>query len=172
MEVLVPLDRSTVSEAVLPTVASLCALGAEITLITVVQESEVHATWRKAPASAAGNALRDSEPVFGAAKGAIKGVQAPELVEDVVQAAERVRAQANDYLARIAWRYFGGKAKTVVIFDDDVAAELISYARDHHFHLVAMGTHGRTGVAQTLLGSVAARLVSEGVTPVLLVRPK
>ncbi len=40
----------------------------------------------------------------------------------------------------------------------------------HAFDLIVMGTHGRTGVAHLLLGSVAERLVRTAPCPVLTVR--
>ena len=40
-----------------------------------------------------------------------------------------------------------------------------------HVDLVVMCTHGRTGLAQALIGSVAAELLSRSPVPVLLIGP-
>ncbi|QLD89595.1 universal stress protein [Natronomonas salina] len=47
---------------------------------------------------------------------------------------------------------------------------ILSYADDHGVDLVAMGTHGRTGVRRYVLGSVAERVVRLADVPVLTVR--
>jgi len=43
-------------------------------------------------------------------------------------------------------------------------------AEEHGFDLIVMGTHGRTGMAHLLLGSVAEKIVREAPCPVLTVR--
>jgi nucleotide-binding universal stress UspA family protein len=49
-------------------------------------------------------------------------------------------------------------------------ATILSQAKEGRFDLIAMGTHGRTGVAHLLLGSVAERVVRTAPCPVLTVR--
>ncbi|MCA9119598.1 MAG: universal stress protein [Planctomycetaceae bacterium] len=48
--------------------------------------------------------------------------------------------------------------------------EICSYARKHSVDLLVLGTHGRTGLSQMLLGSVAERVVRVSPCPVLTVR--
>lgn len=50
------------------------------------------------------------------------------------------------------------------------AAEIVDFAKREGCDLVVMGTHGRTGVARFLLGSVAARVVQTAECAVLTVR--
>jgi nucleotide-binding universal stress UspA family protein len=50
------------------------------------------------------------------------------------------------------------------------AAEISAYASQHDFDLIVMGTHGRTGIAHAVLGSVAERVVRAAPCPVLTVR--
>jgi nucleotide-binding universal stress UspA family protein len=50
--------------------------------------------------------------------------------------------------------------------------ELIRYAREQDIDLIVMGTHGRSGLAHVLLGSVAERVVRKAPCPVLTVRPE
>jgi universal stress protein A len=49
------------------------------------------------------------------------------------------------------------------------AAEIVGYAGRSHIDLIVLGTHGRTGVTWTLLGSVAERVVRTAPCPVLTV---
>lgn len=48
--------------------------------------------------------------------------------------------------------------------------EILGYARGHEIDLIIMGTHGRTGLARSLLGSVAEKIVRAAVCPVLTVK--
>jgi nucleotide-binding universal stress UspA family protein len=49
------------------------------------------------------------------------------------------------------------------------ASSIVDYARERQIDLIVMGTHGRTGVAHLLLGSVAERVVRTADCPVLTV---
>lgn len=48
--------------------------------------------------------------------------------------------------------------------------EIVRYAEDKKVDLIVMGTHGRSGIAQALLGSVAEKVVRKSPCPVLTVR--
>lgn len=50
------------------------------------------------------------------------------------------------------------------------SGELTDYAATHQFDLIAIGTHGRTGLSRLFLGSVAERVVRTAPCPVLAVR--
>ena len=50
--------------------------------------------------------------------------------------------------------------------------EIIRYAKDNDIDLIVMGTHGRSGLAHVLLGSVAEKVVRKSPCPVLTVRPE
>jgi universal stress protein A len=50
--------------------------------------------------------------------------------------------------------------------------EIIRYAKEHDIDLIVLGTHGRSGLAHMLLGSVAERVVRKAPCPVLTVRPE
>jgi universal stress protein A len=47
---------------------------------------------------------------------------------------------------------------------------IVEHAKDGHFDLVVMGTHGRTGLAHLLMGSVAEAVARRAPCPVLTVR--
>ncbi len=48
--------------------------------------------------------------------------------------------------------------------------EILRFIDDNDIDLVAMGTHGRTGLSHLLLGSVAERVVRSSKVPVLTIR--
>ena len=52
----------------------------------------------------------------------------------------------------------------------DTASELVAFARRHRPHVIVMGTLGRTGLRQVMLGSVAERVIRAAPCPVLAVR--
>lgn len=68
-------------------------------------------------------------------------------------------------LEREGWRVEVGTAF------GDPAEEIVAFAGDHDVDLVAMATHGRTGLSRALLGSVAERALRRLRVPVLMVRP-
>jgi nucleotide-binding universal stress UspA family protein len=47
--------------------------------------------------------------------------------------------------------------------------EILRYAQTHETDLIVMGTHGRTGIAHMLIGSVAEKVVRSAPCPVLTV---
>jgi universal stress protein A len=60
------------------------------------------------------------------------------------------------------------RATTEVIVGT-VARTISHYAADNGYDLIVMGTHGRTGLAHVLMGSVAEHVVREAACPVLTV---
>jgi nucleotide-binding universal stress UspA family protein len=48
--------------------------------------------------------------------------------------------------------------------------EIIDYAAKHDIDLIVMATHGRTGLAHVLLGSVAEKVVRKAPCPVLTIK--
>lgn len=57
-----------------------------------------------------------------------------------------------------------------VLLDGPAAASLVDLARDRKVDLIAMGTHGRSGVSRMLLGSVAERVMHNASCPILTIR--
>lgn len=60
---------------------------------------------------------------------------------------------------------------TAVTQDGPVPDTILSVAEDTHADLIAMSTHGRTGIRRWLLGSVADRVVHLAHIPVMLIHP-
>jgi len=59
-----------------------------------------------------------------------------------------------------------GRLTTEVIVGP-TSRTIVDYAADNGFDLIVMGTHGRTGLAHLLMGSVAERVVRSATCPVL-----
>ena len=62
------------------------------------------------------------------------------------------------------------RAEEVVVTAISPAAAIAAYARDEQIDLIIIGTHGRSGVAHLVMGSVAERVVRTAPCPVLTVR--
>jgi nucleotide-binding universal stress UspA family protein len=88
-----------------------------------------------------------------------------EVREDVVK-------EATDYLSRVRddLRARGLRVSTVV--KEGRASEVImEYAHTEGVDLIAMSTHGRTGLGRALFGSVAEEVLRGAGKPILLIRP-
>jgi nucleotide-binding universal stress UspA family protein len=135
-KILVPLDGSTLAEAILPQVTELATgLGAEVLLLRV---AIAHVFPGVDPTEEEVRVISEAEAYVEALAGALaeKGVH-----------------------VRTAVRY--GKA----------AAEIIQHIADNQVTLVAMSTHGRSGLSRLVMGSVAEEVVRNAGVPVLLWRP-
>jgi nucleotide-binding universal stress UspA family protein len=85
--------------------------------------------------------------------------------EPAIEAA-MVRALAESLLTRD-----GAGINWEVLHSDHAARAIVDYACRVRASLIAMSTHGRTGLARIALGSVAASVVHKAPGPVLVVRP-
>jgi nucleotide-binding universal stress UspA family protein len=90
---------------------------------------------------------------------------------DPVQHQVRVVREAEEYLVKMEadLKGRGVKVNSVVRYGHD-AQEIVDHARDRAFDLIAMSTHGRTGLAQFVLGSVASKVIHTATVPILLCR--
>ncbi len=50
--------------------------------------------------------------------------------------------------------------------------EIVKFAEEKKVDLIVMGTHGRTGIELTILGSIAEKVVRKAKCPVLTVKPE
>jgi nucleotide-binding universal stress UspA family protein len=64
-----------------------------------------------------------------------------------------------------------GLRVTYLLSDGMVAETIVEVAEVEQADLIAMSTHGRTGILRLLLGSVTEQVVHRSKIPVLLIRP-
>lgn len=81
------------------------------------------------------------------------------------------RAEAHEYLERMAKRLPTSRPVQTRVVTATPAGAILSYARQHGIDMIAMATHGRSGISRMLLGSVADKVVRGTHIPVLLHRP-
>jgi nucleotide-binding universal stress UspA family protein len=60
---------------------------------------------------------------------------------------------------------------TPVIRSGVPADEIAQYAREEQIDLIVMATHGRTGLAHALIGSIAEKVIRSSTVPVFVVKP-
>jgi nucleotide-binding universal stress UspA family protein len=141
--IVVPLDGSSLAEQILPTVSIWAqALDVEVTLIRAFEF----------PASA----------YYGSEF----------YLPDYDAFREKARKEAAVYLKEKADSLIGAGVRTVSTrtIEGPAADEIISYARTEPRAVIAMSTHGRSGVQRWILGSVTEKVVRHGDDPVLVVR--
>jgi nucleotide-binding universal stress UspA family protein len=94
-----------------------------------------------------------------------------EVIKETTRSFKKQEAYIKKLGARL--KAEGLTANTVFkkISTGEEAAEIIKLAEDGQFSMVAMATHGRSGLGRWIFGSVANHVLHEGNTPLLLVRP-
>ncbi|MBE0480039.1 MAG: universal stress protein [Dehalococcoidia bacterium] len=148
--IVVPLDGSDLSESVLPHIRELAGKGAgmEIVLIRVCEPPTVRADY---PAASMPRAWE----------------------EHYKEELDRHRRVCRDYLDKVRGRFSGEdiavRAEVLFGLPED---KILDYENDTRPALVAMATHGRSGISRWAFGSVAERVLMGGSGPLLLVRPQ
>lgn len=143
--ILVPLDGSELAECVLPHVETI-AKGCSVPNIIF---------------------LRVAEPVYMPGTG-YGGLTA----EDIKRIEDERKQGARDYLKQLKERLKwddDGTVQTEVLFGQ-AAESIADYATNNGVDLIAIATHGRSGVSRWVWGSVADRVMHSACVPVLLVR--
>ena len=90
---------------------------------------------------------------------------------DPTEAEVAVVRKAEEYLKKIEGRLKakGFKVDSHVRYGND-AEEILDHASQKEIDMVAMTTHGRSGVKRFLLGSVAEKILRHSTKPIFLVR--
>jgi nucleotide-binding universal stress UspA family protein len=84
---------------------------------------------------------------------------------------EPLKASAKDYLDKVVNELEGrGITTKSEVRVGDAAEESVKFADEINADVVAMTTHGRSGISRWALGSVASKVIHAGNTPLLLVR--
>lgn len=97
------------------------------------------------------------------------------VVPDAVHTVDLTHWQehAEKYLQRKVYELQSeGYEVNSVLSDGDVASTICDVADAQNVDLIAMTTHGRSGIEKWVLGSVADRVVRSAHQPVFLVRPQ
>ncbi|MFQ5471362.1 MAG: universal stress protein [Dehalococcoidia bacterium] len=160
--VLVTLDGSQASEAILPEVEKLGqSTGVEVLLLMVVPPPE-RTTEGPSPLVVSGVP----------APGGTVSMPAPRAYESRGQAIERAKEEVRHYLDDKAATLTetGLNVKTHVAVGKPVD-EIVAHVREYGADLIMMATHGHSGLSQVIFGGVAGRVLGSGARPVLLVRP-
>jgi len=146
--ILLPLDGSKVGEAALPLVEDLVSKllpvsKVEITLLQVVSSLTYYII--------AGEA----------------GVKVPFTEKEM----EQIKKKAMDYLEQTS-ESLKSKGATVKIKTGigNPADEIIRVADEINANLIAMSTHGRSGISRWAFGSITDRVLRGAAKPILLVR--
>jgi nucleotide-binding universal stress UspA family protein len=149
--ILVPLDGSALSEAILPHAVAVAQATKNALLLLQVLEPVF-------------------EPIFGA-------LGLPDSVEEkqLVEMREEQFAAINHYLEKFArhLRADGLEIYTKVIEGNHAANQILREVEHEPLILtIAMMTHGRRGILHWLFGSVPAEIVQVTPRPLLLLRPQ
>jgi nucleotide-binding universal stress UspA family protein len=154
--VIVPLDGSEAAEMVLPSVAALAkAIDLEVVLVRVTPSG--------------GDYLRYMEYHYELGPGSTLSRVYEGPFEDYSKESE---AKAMDYLNKITADLKGQGVKKVQqkLLHGDAAEAIATEAAGMEHNLVAMTTHGRSGIDRWVMGSVTDKAVRECGDPVLIIR--
>lgn len=96
----------------------------------------------------------------------------PTAIQETSEGLKKGRADAEQYLGGTARRLreSGYDVTTEVLEGIPPAAGILDYAKDHPTDVIAITTHGRTGLSRLVLGSVADKVVRGSWAPVLITR--
>jgi nucleotide-binding universal stress UspA family protein len=95
--------------------------------------------------------------------------------KEMIDRDDKTRKQEKAYIEKLGAKLTrqGLRVNTAYneVFQGGEAAEIIKLAEEGKFSMVAMATHGRSGMGRWIFGSNANKVLNEGNTPLLLVRP-
>lgn len=152
--IVVPLDGSPLAEEVLPQVESLASLSqAEVILVQVVPLV--------------------SQVLNLGLGGPEVGPFPPAQIEAMTKAMEAEAERAKTYLEHVAQRLRQkGLRVATEVRRGDPGEEIIALTKERQADLIAISTHGRSGLSRLVFGSVAETVIRGAGTPVLVVKPE
>lgn len=144
--ILVPLDGSALAEQVLPHVRNLAAHEGT-TKITL---------------------LRAVPPIFTSSVD-YSGMLAASTADEQ----ESLESEARAYLERIAAPFRSeGYTVHVEVSTMPAAEAILDYAESQRADLIAIATHGRSGISRWVFGSVTQKVIQAAPVPVLVIRSR
>ena len=95
-------------------------------------------------------------------------------VKAAEQQMERDEREAKAYLEDLAQplREMGLDVECVTLRGTQVGGAIVDYADGHSVDLIAIATHGRSGLRRLVFGSMAYFVLRKSALPILLVKPK
>ena len=97
----------------------------------------------------------------------------PIQTRSMVKEMQQEMIHAKEYLDSLAhsFKELGIRAKSVIL-EGSAGESIVNYARENKINLIAVATHGRSGVGRAILGSVADFVLRESGLPILTIRPQ
>ena len=93
----------------------------------------------------------------------------PAIANDLVQQMESETAKyMADLSATLAKESFNSK---IIVREGPIAETILAVAEEVKADVIAMSTHGRSGMRRWLMGSIADRVINHSHVPVMLIRP-
>ncbi len=102
--------------------------------------------------------------------GSVVGVPTMEVAPTSL--APEVETNAQEEMRKfVYWKMKNNTNLEQVILRGEPHREIVKYAQENDIDLIVIATHGRTGLAHMLMGSVAEKIVRLSPVPVLAVKP-
>ena len=97
----------------------------------------------------------------------------PIQTKSMIKEMEQEIFHSEEYLDNLAlgFKKLGIRTKCVIL-EGLAGEEIVKYVKANRINLIALATHGRSGVGRTILGSVADFVVRESGLPILIIRPQ
>jgi nucleotide-binding universal stress UspA family protein len=151
-KILVCLDGSSLAEQILPYVTEQAKrFNSKIILLKVVTDADAVIV----PTTSTGDPLSMATQVS-------------------IEKMENESEEAKTYLSTIARHMVdaGLDVEQVAIFDPLPGPAIVDQANANQVDLIALATHGRSGLRRAVSGSVADHVLRESHLPILLIRPR
>ena len=98
-------------------------------------------------------------------------VEASETTFDISAYEKQIIAEAENNLVELGAEFLGDQIKPkVIVREGEAAHEILDVAAEEGVDAIIIATHGRTGLAKIVFGSVAQRVVRRAQCPVLTIR--
>jgi nucleotide-binding universal stress UspA family protein len=99
-------------------------------------------------------------------------VGVPNVELNTTALTNELEATAEEEMRKfVYWKLKNNTNLEQVILHGEPHREIVKYAQENEIDLIVIATHGRTGLAHILMGSVAERIVRLSPIPVLAVKP-
>jgi len=142
--ILLPLDRSELSESIFTQISVISGPETRLSLLHTVPGPVPND-----PASISYALTTDSE----------------ELEDEQAEGLAYLERLADAFIDRV------GRIDTIVVTEPEITESILDYADENDVDLIAITTHGRGGLSRSSIGSVADELLRTAQIPVLVFRP-